>query len=209
MVALWAATLSLVPKHICPSALGLADYMMRHMQANGGRTHDKAADPTKSKQPTDRVTVADAARIMGLSAEAVRMRIKRGTIASEKIDGTVFVLLESDPTRPNPERTEDQTQERTSEQTPDQTDLVDALRSEVEFLREELKSREEIRAEENRRKDTIIAQLTQRIPELEAPGEKQSGSETVSEDAVKEHVPSEPQEPSERRSGLYRFFFGP
>ena len=135
---------------------------MRHMQPNGERTRDRTTEPTQTQQPTERVTVADAARLMGLSAEAVRMRIKRGTLASEKIDSTVYVFLESDPTRPNTQRTEDQT----TEQTPDQTELVDVLRSEVAFLREELKSREEVRAEENRRKDTIIAQLTQRIPEL-------------------------------------------
>jgi len=143
---------------------------------------------------------------MGLSAEAVRMRIKRGTLASEKIDSTVYVYLESDPTRPNTERTEDQT----TEQTPDQTELVDALRSEVAFLREELKSREEVRAEENRRKDTIIAQLAQRIPELESPADRQRGVETVTEDSVRgDDVSPESQQPAERRSWLYRFFFGP
>ena len=182
---------------------------MRHMHPNGERTSDSTTDPTQTQRMTERVTVADAARIMGLSAEAVRMRIKRGTLVSEKIDGTVYVFLEADPTRPNSERTEDQTSDRTGEQTIDQTDLVNALRSEVEFLREELKSREEVRAEENRRKDTIIAQLTQRIPELETPGEKRSGSGNVTEDIGRGDVPSEPQESSQQRSWLYRFFFGP
>jgi hypothetical protein len=177
------------------------------MQPNGERTRDRTTEPTQTQQPTERVTVADAARLMGLSAEAVRMRIKRGTLASEKIDSTVYVYLEADPTRPNTERTEDQT----TEQTPDQTELVDALRSEVAFLREELKSREEVRAEENRRKDTIIAQLTQRIPELESPADRHKGAETVTEDSVRgdDEVSPEPQQPAERRSWLYRFFFGP
>jgi hypothetical protein len=180
--------------------------MMRHMQPNGELTRDRTTEPTETQQPTERVTVADAARVMGLSAEAVRMRIKRGTLASEKIDSTVYVYLESDPTRPNIEQTEDQT----TEQTPDQTELVDALRSEVAFLREELKSREEVRAEENRRKDTIIAQLAQRIPELESPADRQRGAETVTEDSVRgEDVSPESQQPAERRSWLYRFFFGP
>jgi hypothetical protein len=179
---------------------------MRHMQPNGERTRDRTTEPTQTQQPTERVTVADAARLMGLSAEAVRMRIKRGTLASEKIDSTVYVFLESDPTRPNTQRTEDQT----TEQSPDQTELVDVLRSEVAFLREELKSREEVRAEENRRKDTIIAHLTQRIPELESPADRQRGAETVTEDSVRgDDVSPEPQQPAERRSWLYRFFFGP
>ena len=176
------------------------------MQPNGERTRDRTTEPTQTQQPTERVTVSDAARLMGLSAEAVRMRIKRGTLASEKIDSTVYVYLESDPTRPNTERTEDQT----TEQTPDQTELVDALRSEVAFLREELKSREEVRAEENRRKDTIIAQLAQRLPELESPADRQRGVETVTEDSVRgDDVSPESQQPAERRSWLYRFFFGP
>jgi hypothetical protein len=176
------------------------------MQHNGERTRDRTTEPTQTQQSTERVTVADAARLMGLSAEAVRMRIKRGTLASEKIDSTVYIYLESDPIRPNTEQTEDQS----TEQTPDQTELVDALRSEVAFLREELKSREEVRAEENRRKDTIIAQLTQRIPELESPADRQRGAETVTEDSVRgDDVSPEPQQPAERRSWLYRFFFSP
>jgi hypothetical protein len=180
--------------------------MMRPMQHNGERTRDRTTEPTQTQQPTERVTVADAARLMGLSAEAVRMRIKRGTLASEKIDSTVYVYLESDPTRSKTEQTEDPT----TDQTPDQTELVDALRSEVAFLREELKSREEVRAEENRRKDTIIAQLTQRIPELESPADRQRGAETVTEDSVRgDDVSPEPQQPAERHSWLYRFFFGP
>jgi hypothetical protein len=122
----------------------------------------------------------------------------------------VYVFLESDPTRQNTERTEDQTTEQIPDQTSYQTELVEALSSEVAFLREELKSREEVRAEENWRKDTIIAQLTQRIPELESPEDKQTGTETVTEDSVRgDHVSPEPQQPAERRSWLYRFFFGP
>jgi hypothetical protein len=188
---------------------GVLTYRLMH--TNGERTRDRTTDPTSTQHQTNRVTVADAARLMGLSAEAVRMRIKRGTLASEKIDGTVFVVLEADPTRPNSERTEDQTAERTSEQTTDQTDLVDALRSEVAFLREELKDREEIRAEENRRKDTIIAQLTQRIPALpsSASSEDSEGHDAATERAEGSEIPPETQEPSERRSWLSRFFFGP
>lgn len=78
------------------------------------------------------------------------MRIKRGT---------VYVFLEPDQTQPNRHLTEDQPAGPEVGPTTSQTDLV-------EFLREELKSREEFHVEESRRKDTIIAQLTQRIREL-------------------------------------------
>src|SRR5215210_4197801 len=108
--------------------------MMRHMQPNGERTRDRTTEPTQTQQPTKRVTVADAARLLGLSAEAVRMRIKRGTLASEKVEGSVYVLLDADQTRSNTAPPP----EHTHEPTADQTNLVEALRSEVEFLREEL-----------------------------------------------------------------------
>ena len=179
------------------------------MQTNGERTVDPTPDPTQYEQRTNRVTVADAAKLLGLSAEAVRMRIKRGTLASEKVGGTVYVLLESDPTRTSPDQTDDQTVDQTSVLTTDQTALVDALQAEVQFLREELQRREEVHTEENRRKDTIIAQLTQRIPELGPAAEPRSASETPTEGVHGETSTSEPQAQPERRSLLYRFFFGP
>jgi len=85
--------------------------------------------------------------------------------------------------------------------------LVEALRSEVEFLREELQRREEVHVEENRRRDSIIAALTQRIPELDAPSESRDASEKAREEP---HGAEEgPQEQEQRRSWLHRFFFGP
>ncbi len=180
------------------------------MRPNGERTEDPTLDPTGYEHRTNRVTVADAAQLLGLSAEAVRMRIKRGTLASEKVGGTVYVLLESDPTPTTHDQTSDQTTDQTDVLTADQTAFVNALQAEVQFLREELQRREEVHAEENRRKDTIIAQLTQRIPELEASSEPREssveGPEGVAEGGSRH---TQPQEAAQRRSWLYRFFFGP
>jgi hypothetical protein len=84
------------------------------------------------------------------------------------------------------------------------------LRSQVEFLQEELKRREEVHVEENRRKDTIIAQLTQRIPELEppteTPQEPREGQGTASEEFHGTHAPPAPEQPVERPSWWRRFF---
>jgi len=167
------------------------------------RTRDSTEDLTSSERPTERVTVADAARLLGLSAEAVRMRIKRGTLASEKVEGSVYVLLDADQTRSNTAPPP----EHTHEPTADQTNLVEALRSEVEFLREELQRREEVHVEENRRRDSIIAALTQRIPELDAPSESRDASETARGEPHGTEEGSQEQE--QRRSWLQRFFFGP
>jgi len=179
----------------------------------GGRISTERTNAPKeeaNEQPTERVTVAEAAQLLGMSAEAVRMRVKRGSLKSAKTKGTVYVLLDAEQTRPNIDQTggdSNMGSERTDEQTRDRTALVDVLRSDVEFLREELKRREEVHAEESRRKDTIIAQLTQRIPELEAPSEPQEAPVTPSEDAAKGTAPPEQQEPSQRRS-WWRVFFG-
>ena len=175
-----------------------------------------------NQHPTQRVTVAEAARILGTSAEAVRMRVKRGSLKSTKIKNTVYVLLSPEQTRPNQDQTSggvspaanqsaDPTENQTENQTDDRTALLESLRTQVEFLQAELKRREEVHVEENRRKDTIIAQLTQRIPELEAPSERRdtfvTSSETASEEADKASIPPEQQEPSQRRS-WWRQFFG-
>ncbi len=102
-----------------------------------------------------RVHLSEAAEIMGVSKDAVRMRVKRGTLRSEKgEDGRVYVWVnvspDGDPNGVHP-RAE-----------------VNPYRELVEELRDRVRSLEDANRE-NRR---IIAALTQRIPELEAPREE-------------------------------------
>jgi hypothetical protein len=97
-----------------------------------------------------RYTVSEAARVLGISEAAVRARINRDKLQSEKIGNTVYVRLDSDTTPVNPG---------------DQTALVEALRDQVVMLKQQLNT-EQTASSELRR---IIAALTQRIPELEAP----------------------------------------
>ena len=132
---------------------------MRH---DGDRTDDR----------TLRLPVSEAAGALGISAEAVRQRIKRGTIATEKdAGGTVYVLIDADRTRTNADRTTDMTS--------DKADLVEALREQVAYLREQLDQERQTRTEERRRHDTLLAQLMQRIPELEAPAGAAGASDTA------------------------------
>ena len=125
---------------------------------------DVGEDRTGQPNPTNqRVTVSEAAEQLGITAEAVRMRIKRGTLRSERRSGRVFVLLGPDrPTEHTAERTKP-TEDRTAE-------LIATLQ---EQLAEEREAR--------RRADTIIAQLARAneeqartIRELEAPSEPPS-----------------------------------
>jgi len=181
------------------------------------------------------MTVQEAASALGITVEAVRGRMHRGKYGREKTeDGRVYVVLTPDQLPNSRERSADSSesaqatvQPEPEERRPDRSsnvrersgereDLVEDLRDHIAFLRaelearnEEIRRREEEHREEARRKDTIIAQLTQRIPELEAPSEPRESRETASEEPHSTHAPPEQQEPSQRRSWLHRFFFGP
>jgi hypothetical protein len=62
------------------------------------RTGDEGLPPER------RYTVAEATRILDTTAEAVRSRIKRGTLESVKDGATVYVLLSADRTPPERSR---------------------------------------------------------------------------------------------------------
>jgi hypothetical protein len=117
--------------------------------------------------------VNSAADELGVSTDAVRKRISRGTLRSDRKDGTVRVWLDDGGT------------EAGREAQVDGGALVEVLREQAEYLREQLAEEREAR----RRADTIIAQLTQanatlaaRVPELEAPSETRDEPETVEEE---------------------------
>jgi hypothetical protein len=145
-----------------------------------------------------RHTVKEAAEVLGTTVDAVRGRIRRGTLDSVKLDSVVYVLLDET----NREQQSDKSAsvaDDTRQQTADQSELVGELRGQIEWLRREVE-----------RKDTIIMQMAQRIPELESPAGQRDDSKTVTEDAGRGgEVRPEQQEPAQRRSWLYRFFFGP
>ncbi len=167
----------------------------------------------------------EAAIFLGLSEDAVRSRLKRGTLRKEKgADGTVFVVLGGSETgdRPMPNGARP-----TTGQPNDQPDLplmqahLDSLREQVDYLREQLDREREARTEERRRQDTIIAQLAQanavlarRVPELEAPASP--GPQDAPETATAGPEGAEPrpankgaQEGAQRRPGWWRrWLFG-
>jgi hypothetical protein len=114
----------------------------------------------------DRVTVAQAARILGIKEESVRKRVSRGTLRADKDeDGRLLVYVDS------PGTVRD---EYTDQSVTDRDELVAELRRTNELLREVITTRDE----EIRRRDVIISQLTSRIPELEGPTEAQESPES-------------------------------
>ena len=107
----------------------------------------------REDSPVDRVTVPEAADLLGVTQSAVRKRIQRGTIPWDKDEeGRIFVYV--DPSDAGPETGEDTSRDTAAGQSLDE--LLEVYREQVDFLRRELE-----------RKDTIIMSLTQRIPELE------------------------------------------
>jgi hypothetical protein len=127
--------------------------------------------------PKRRTTVAEAAEVLGISAEAVRGRIRRGTLPVEREAGSVYVLLEGDAE----DRTTADQSRTTDDRTSDRTELL------IAELQDRVRSLEEANRE-NRR---IIAALTSRIPELEAPQERPEAPETVEGEAERAEPRSE------------------
>jgi hypothetical protein len=119
----------------------------------------------------NRVSVYDAAEVMGVTVDAIRKRISRGTIPHERDEqGRVWVLLDTDQDAASKVHDTDQPQS-------DTTALISAKDEMIAALREQLEQANE-RARENRR---IIAALTSRIPQLEAPAETPEAYEAAEE----------------------------
>src|SRR4051812_2952881 len=101
-----------------------------------------------------RVSVEEAAKRLDVSVDAIRKRIERGTIRSEKINKTRYVFLDDDMTNHDDNRTRHDT---------DMTPLNEELRDRIRFLEGEL----EVRKEEVRRLHHLLAGALERIPALE------------------------------------------
>lgn len=132
--------------------------------------------PDAQTETRRRVTVREAARILNTTVEGVRSRIKRGSLDSMRVEGTVYVLLtpdQADRVRPDdwarqgsdPADLGDQAQPD-----PSLHRLVDEQREMIDWLKREVE-----------RKDTILMQMARRIPELEPPRE-------ASPEATETHV---------------------
>jgi flagellar motility protein MotE (MotC chaperone) len=112
--------------------------------------------------------VAEAADALGVSVDAIRSRVKRGTIAHERKGGRVYVLLGDDESRPGYDQHTDQGARESEDRTAEL----------IATLREQLQAERQAHAEARR----IIAGLVERIPAIEAPQEASEASETIEEE---------------------------
>jgi hypothetical protein len=107
-----------------------------------------------------RYTVPEAAQVLGISPEAVRNRLSRGTLRSEKVEGRVHVLL----ARP------DRSQPIGDVSADIPTDMVEELRDRIRYLERQVEEERAARF----RADQLLARLMERVPELEAPSTPES-----------------------------------
>ncbi len=144
-----------------------------------------------------RVSVDEAARVLGLTVDAVRKRVQRGTIKHEKDQaGRVRILLDS------PDNTS-----TIQDDSPDTTGpakleaVLEAKDEAIEDLRDRVRSLErqlDARQEEIRRRDILLANLVERVPQLEAPSEARDSSVSPGPSDTATPAPEEAQEGPER-----------
>jgi hypothetical protein len=149
-----------------------------------------------------RHTVKETANVLGITVDAVRGRIRRGTLDSVKHDGVVYVVLDttnrkqqSDESVTNSADAFRQTADE-SGLVVDQSELVGELRGQIDWLRREVE-----------RKDTIIMQMAQRIPELEAAPEPRESSQKPSEQQGGDAA-VHPEDVGAEKPSWWRRFFG-
>jgi hypothetical protein len=131
----------------------------------------------------DRVTVAEAAQILGIKEESVRKRVSRGKIRADKDpDGRLLVYVDGTQT------VRDDYGDRSVTDEDEQPDLARELIEEMRLRISSLEYQLSEERESRRRADTIIAQLTQanaalaaRVPELEAAESREDASERATE----------------------------
>jgi hypothetical protein len=117
----------------------------------------------------DRASVAETARRLGVSQDAVCKRIKRGTIPYEKAeDDKTYVYI--DPSVDGDETSNDVTTDASTDPSIN-TVLLAELRNRVRFLEEELQ-----------RKDAILMALVQRVPQLEPAQQPPGAPETAADE---------------------------
>lgn len=156
---------------------------------------DQMPTSSATSSPTRRLTAQEAAVALGITVEAIRGRIKRGTLRSTKAeDGTILVYLDDhDQTQPDHDRPEPDADQ--SPQVPDQSELIRVLHDQLESEREANR--------ENRR---IIAILASRVPELEAAPEPPEGPQRPSEHQGSDAAHQEDEHPE--KPSWWRRFFG-
>ena len=130
----------------------------------------------------ERLSVAEAAKALGVTRDAIHKRINRGTIEHEKgEDGRFYVFV--DTSTEGLDLSTDMSVDKSKVEALER--LIDSQHDRIAFLEREL----DRRGDETTRLHQIVAGLTQanaqlsaRVPELEAPQETTDAAGTVEEE---------------------------
>jgi hypothetical protein len=142
----------------------------------------------------ERLTLRQAAARLGVSESAIRKRVERGTLRSDKgRDGRRYVYLDT-----GADTVADEGADVSA--TGGRGALISELKAHNDTLREQLAAERQAHAEARR----IIAGLVERIPAIEAPESPESFSESPANAAA----PPEAQEPAEPRPWWRRMVGG-
>jgi hypothetical protein len=156
---------------------------------------------------THRVTIQEASRILRVSEGAVRKRVKRGTLAHDKdAQGRVYVYLDAGVDERVGEGIDEVSH---PERDALMSEMLEVLRDEVRFLREQLHHELERRSAEAERYQQLVAALTQakaslseRLQALEPPQEESPPEpRETSEPYTEEPEGAEPRPAKEKAQG--------
>ena len=146
-----------------------------------------------------RLTLRQAAAVLNVSESAIRKRVERGTLRTDKgADGKRYVYLDTVADNLTDEGAD-------ASATPEHDALISELRAHNGTLREQLEAERQAHAEARR---LLMAALERIPPQLEAPSEARESPETVDEEperAEPQAAAGEAEEGTERlqqRSGL-------
>ena len=141
------------------------------------------------------VDVGEAAQKLGISTDAVRKRISRGSLESDRPNGHVLVWLDESGTRAGQDASDE-----------GRGELVEMLTDQVRYLRSQLDQERQAHAEARR----IIGGLVQRVPELETSNlsEAREPDLDADEGATWGDVPRQPQTGAQPPRGFWSRLFG-
>lgn len=136
------------------------------------------------------LSLQQAAEELGISTEALRMRVRREKVESKKSeDGKLYVWV-------------DIARSKSKQQTGQDADtaLVGELRDRIGYLERQVEEEREAR----RRADTLLARLMERVPELEAADGRgdsyDGGEESYEEPPQRGEQPDEGYTPTEEHA---------
>jgi excisionase family DNA binding protein len=121
-----------------------------------------------SHDTTPTVSVAEAAQRLGITDDAVRARIRRGTLAGEKVGAVWHIHLPTGATPEHEPARHDTTDRRATRRDPEPDALAEQLRSEVGYLREQLATTLRQLGAERERADVLQREALNRIEALSA-----------------------------------------